>query len=174
MQHAFVVVRQNHGIEIGQQAAVLFVDLVQAARVGPVLEVEPYQLLLPRQDAQFQNGGHIGAAHQVAANAFLSHQFIQRVGGFVVAYHGKQRGVPAQCGDIARHVRRSARAVVDAVDFGNRHGGFGGNARHVAKPVAVEHDIAHHQDFALGKAGKIGFIHNAGLRGVRIWRMKPP
>ena len=57
-----------------------------------------------------------------------------------------------QSGDIARHVGRTAGALVDMADFRHRHRRFGRNAGHIAKPIAIQHHIAHHQHAGLGKA----------------------
>ena len=89
----------------------------------------------------------------MAGDVVLRQQLGQRVGGFVFAHHRQQRSLPAQRGDVARHVRCPACAVFGLPDFGNRHGGFGRDARHVAKPVLVQHHIACHQYFGSLKTG---------------------
>ena len=67
------------------------------------------------------------------------------VAGLVVAGHAEQAGVGAQGRRIARHVGGAAQALLAAFDAHHRHRRFRRDARDVAEPVAVEHDVAHHQ-----------------------------
>ena len=89
----------------------------------------------------------------MAGDVVLRQQLGQRVGGFVFAHHRQQRGLPAQRSNITRHIGCAARAVFGFLNFGNGHGGFGRDARHVAKPVLVQHHIACHQYFGSLKTG---------------------
>ena len=49
------------------------------------------------------------------------------------------------------HLPRDWRQVTpDMADFRHRHRRLGRNARHIAKPIAIQHHIAHHQHAGLG------------------------
>ena len=60
----------------------------------------------------------------------------------------------AQGGGVARHIGRTAQARVAPFNAHHRYRGFRRNPADVAKPVAVEHDVAHDEDAHGGKLGR--------------------
>ena len=137
MQHALAVVRQNHGLVLGNQSGVALLHGFQAAFIGRFFKIQTDKLLIARQNAQFERGIGKFAADKVVGDIVLRQQIGERVGGFIFAHHRQQRSLPAQHGDIARHIRRAARAMLGLPNLGNRHGGFGRDARHITKPILV-------------------------------------
>ena len=152
-QPAFAVIRQDDDVAFGQQFAEAVFHSVQYFVCRRVFKIQPDQLLVARHDAQFDGGSDVLVAYQHCFNPMLRHQCIQAVARFVVADDGQQYGLPAQCGHVARHIGRPARAVFGFFDFGHGDGGFGRNTGHVAEPIAVEHHVAHHQYTRLLQAG---------------------
>ena len=67
----------------------------------------------------------------------------------VFTHHRKQAGLGAQARDVQGHVGAAAQAVFDARDAHHRYRGFGADAIDLTVPIAVEHDIAHHQHATL-------------------------
>ena len=162
-QHAFAVVRKNHGVVIGQQFAVAAQHVFQAACAGALLEIQTDQLLLAGKHAQLQGGFKAGAALEMRRHTVVAHQAFQRIGGIVFAANRQQRGLTAERGNIAGNVGGAAGTVFGFGDSRHRHRRFGRNARHVAKPVAVEHHVAHHQHAGGGKILALGNAVNHTL-----------
>ena len=127
-----------------------------------LFKIKADKLLVAGDDTQFDGSGDLFVAHQIGGNSVLRHQRIERVGGFVVADYRQQPCFTAQRSDVARDVRRSARPLVDSSDFRHRHGRFGRNTGHVAKPIAVEHHVADNKDFGLCETGFEGFLLELG------------
>ena len=105
---------------------------------------------------------------QVGLDAGLGGQAPHAVAGLVLAQHAHQRDMAAQRGDVACHVGRAAQAVLAARDAHHRHRRLGGYTLHLAEPVAVQHDIAHHEHAAMrnGFGGKLAHSSSSRRRGA--------
>ena len=104
-------------------------------------------------------------------HAVVAHQAFQRIGGIVFAANRQQRGLTAERGNIAGNVGGAAGTVFGFGDSRHRHRRFGRNARHVAKPVAVEHHVAHHQHAGGGKILALGnAVNHTALQSQRRGR----
>ncbi len=114
-----------------------------------ILEVHPQQLLLVRHHAQLDGGVDRGVAMQVGLHVAGAEQRLQRTAGLVVADHAQHAYLGAQRGGVARHVGGAAEAFVAALDLHHRHRRFRRDALDIAKPIAVEHHVARHQDARL-------------------------
>ena len=82
-----------------------------------------------------------------------------------VADDAERGGAAADAGDVDRDVGRAAEALFGAADAHNGNRRFGGDAFGVAKPVAVQHGIARHENAGFGKSL---FVHKTcGRRNGR-------
>ena len=102
-----------------------------------VFKIQADELLIARHHTQFDGGSNAGVAYQVRVHTAVAHQGLQGIGRFIVTRHRKQTGLATQTRDVARHIGRTACALVDFLDFRHRHRGLGRNAVGVAKPIAV-------------------------------------
>ena len=126
------------GIELCEQTAGQF-SIETVARFA----VNADELLLVGDDAGFDARVPRGMGDQPAATDFLSSQkFFQPAAGVVIADHTKNFRGHAQRGQIAGDVGRAAGHETFALEFNNRHGRFGRNARDVAPNELVEHHVA--------------------------------
>ena len=144
-QAALAVVGKDHRIA-GSDTALEFGQLgLQDFMRGRRLEVDAQQLLLAADDTQFDRGVDFTVDVQNGIDFTIDQQTGQAAPRFVVADHGQQRRSGAQGHRVARDVGGTARAFLDALDLDHRHRRFRRNPADFAEPVAVEHDIADHQ-----------------------------
>ena len=66
--------------------------------------------------------------------------------GLVVADHAQQARIGAQRRSVARDVGCAAQSLFAPFYAHDRDRRFRRNAAHFAEPVAVQHDVANHQD----------------------------
>src|SRR5690606_31142827 len=86
--------------------------------------------------------------------AFLAQQTADRCSGVVIAYDTGQGYVCAQSSSITSNVSGATQAVFAARDMHDRHRRLGRNSMDVAKPIAIEHDIANDQDARAGNCSR--------------------
>jgi hypothetical protein len=94
---------------------------------------------------------------QHGAHVFRRHEAREAVTRLVLANHGKQRHLRAQRGDVACDVGGPARTLLGAPDVHHRHRRLGRNARHFAKPVAIQHHVADDEN--------AGVLKGCGMKG---------
>ena len=66
----------------------------------------------------------------------------------------EERGLSLERRDVARDVRRAARAFLASLHVHHRHRRLGRDAAHVAEPVAVEHHVARDQHARAREVGQ--------------------
>ena len=147
-QRAFVIVRTDERVGFGQRGFDAS-DQRVAIEDGPggerLLEIQPDQLLIAAHHAQFGHGRAIRADHERGRDAGLAEQLAHRGAGVVVADHADERGAHAGAHEIERYVGSTAQAPLLVIDPHHRHGRFRRDARGIAVPVTIEHDVAYHQ-----------------------------
>ena len=145
-QRPFGIVRKHQDIANIERLAHQRRQRIVAQRRQGCLEVQPDQLLMLAQDPQLGDGGHIPASVQSGANALRIEPCGQHIGSFIVARHTRQGHMAAQRGQVQRHVRGTARTVFHMRDVHHRHRGLGRDPTGCTAPIAVEHQVAGHQD----------------------------
>jgi len=142
----FAVVGENHRVAFGERA-LEFLELGREhlARRG-LLEIDAQELLLAADDAQLLRRVELAIAVQARLDAFLLDQLLELRARLVAPHHREQACVRAERLAVPRHVGRAAEPLLLAPDQHHRHRRLGGDPRHLAEPVAVEHHVAHHQD----------------------------
>lgn len=162
---ALAVIGENQGVVFGEQGAELVEVLVEDLLGGMRLEVAAKHLLLAGHDAQLDGRVERFVELEVRRDALFARKAFERAAGFVVADDAEQGGAAADAGDVDRDVGRAAEALFGAADAHNGNRRFGGDAFGVAKPVAVQHGIARHENAGFGKSL---FVHKTcGRRNGR-------
>ena len=149
-QPALTVIRDNDHVMAGELLEILIEERHARVLADGRLEVYAHELLVARDHAQLDRGIEQLVALQGVSYAGLVQQPRQAVRLLVVAADGEQRAARAQGADVARHVRRAAQALVHPGHRHHRHRRLGGDALHLAVPVAVEHGVADHEHPGLG------------------------
>ncbi len=158
-QAALAVVGEDDGIGLGDEALVIIELRRERFVARRALEVDAQQLLLVADHAQLHRGGKRWIAMQRGLDVFAAHQLLERIAGFVRPDHREKRRTALQRGDVARDVRRATRALFRPAHEHDGNGRFRRDAIDVAEPVAIEHDVADHEDAGAGEVGKRGKAH---------------
>ena len=144
-QAALAIIREDDHIglrhpllEVGQLG---LQDFVRRRR----LEVDAQQLLLAADDAQLDRGVDVAVDMQSGIDLLLFEQAGERAARFVVADDREQAGEGAERRRVARDVGGAAQTFFHALDPDHGHRRFRRNPADLAEPVAVEHDVADHQ-----------------------------
>ncbi|MDT4837166.1 hypothetical protein FQZ97_708900 [compost metagenome] len=165
LQCAFAVVGKHQHLGLGQQA-LDFGGEGFGVGVEGFLEVHAQQLLVPAHDPQLDDGRLLVQALEVHVDACSVEAVGEAVSRLVYTGDAHQHGRRTQGGDVQRDVGRAAGTVLDLIDLDHGHRRLGGNPRGAAMPVAVEHDVAHHQNGGLIESGH-GQLHGVSGRQKR-------
>ncbi len=110
------------------------------------LAVEADQLLAPALHASLGRRRPVLDCIESAADALILQDAAQSVGFFVLADHADECRLDTEAYQVDRNVRRAAGTALRLANMYDRHGRFGRNAPGAAEQVAVQHDIAGHDD----------------------------
>ena len=108
--------------------------------------------------AQLDDGRLVLNALEMRFNAGGCEAVDQALTRLVLAGHADQPGRRAQCSDVQRNVGCATGAILDLLDLDHRHRRLRRNPRRAAMPIAIEHDVTHHQDGGLVETGH-GQLH---------------
>ena len=151
---ALAVVRQHHNIGLGQQVLHAGGHLPGGVRREGLFEIHADQLLTVAQHAQLGDGRTIGNPLEDATHPVRRQQRFQLLRLVVLAGQAQHRGAPAQGRHVQRHIARAARAMFFVLNMHHLHRRFRGNTRAVARPVPIQHYVAHNQHGRIFKWGR--------------------
>jgi len=83
-----------------------------------------------------------------------------------MADHAQQARTRTERSGVARNVGGAAEPVLLTLHMHDRHGRLGRDAIDVAEPVAIEHDVADHQNAGVGQP-----THGLGQIRMRLVRL---
>jgi hypothetical protein len=153
---AFGVVRYQDGIHARHQTRGALDHLIGQAGVDRrcIFLVDANDLLVMRHDAQFHRGGAPRDDREARAiDAALGQHSAQLRARFVLACDAEESHARAQRRHIACGIRRAAWNAERADLAHDGHRRLGRDAIHVARPIAVQHQIAGDQHTPAGKCG---------------------
>ena len=137
--------------------------LIAGGKRAGVLAVQAQHLLAPGHDAGFHRGRTLRQGHERAANAFITGEPPDTIGGGILAHHAHERRYAAKRHDIAGHIARAAEQVAFLFDPDDGDGRFRGNAIRVAYKIGIQHNVADDQHApACQPAHDIGRQENRG------------
>ncbi len=152
-QRSLAVVGEHHRIGGGQAPIEIGQQFRRVVALETVLEIAADQLLVAAHHAQLGNGGVTLKALEMALDALGFEAPPQHVAGLVLSGESEQRDAPAQHRDIERHVAGAAGPLLRLAHVDHRHRRLGRDARGVAMPVAIQHQVAQRQYVAGGEIG---------------------
>ncbi len=130
------------------------------------LPVEADDLLLVGDDTALENGRAVGMrVDAVDADPGASQLLAQPAALGVVADDAADLDRRAETPQVVRDIGGSAEALRLLRDLDDRHRGLGGNAPHRAGIVAIDHEIADHEDAGPRKSSDAGAEHCARFPG---------
>ena len=119
--------------------------LIGGGKRAGVLAVQAQHLLAPGHDAGFHRGRALRQCHERAANAFITDEPPDTIGGGILAHHARERRYAAKRHDIAGHIARTAEQIAFLFDPDDRDGRFRRNAIRIAYKIGIQHDVADDQ-----------------------------
>jgi hypothetical protein len=146
---AFAVIRQYDGLRARQRALEIAQLRGKRFMAGRGFEVDAHELLLPAYHPQLDGGLQRTVDLQLHAHPIAFQQPTQNRARFVAAYHRQQVDPATERCDVTRDICRAAGAFLHAIDFDDRNRRLRRDARDLAEPVSVEHDVTHYQNVGL-------------------------
>src|SRR5712692_805866 len=152
-ESALTVVGKYDYVAVSDHTAVV-VELVEqhfAARRH--FEVYAQHLLLPSNYAELDSGGDRAVPVQARLDPGLLQKLRELAARLVVANYREQGDIRPERSGVGGNIGRPAGSFLCEIrlDFDNLHGRLVRNAPHLAEPVAVEHDVAHHENLRLAQ-----------------------
>ena len=113
-----------------------------------VLKVQPQHLLMPADDADLRRRRTLRMDESCIVNAARFEFIQQAVAVRIPADIARDADVRPKERQVVRDVCRPAERLAHPRHVGDRHRRLGGDARHLARIILVEHDIADDEDVA--------------------------
>ena len=153
-QKSFAVIFENNGVDLGQHGAHGGGDRFNLLRgkADDAFPVDPDDLLLPGDDARFDDGLEPGVLDcDGGVDLFAGQQFAQMFALGVLAEEADDRDALDEFPEIAGDVGGPARIGGFAGDFDHRDRGFRRDAAYLAPNELVEHEIADNEETLAGR-----------------------